>query len=150
MNKLFLILCVVFVSSALADSTYNETYTYRISPECIVNGTITEKSDLLPTEAVAYQINIQLTGDAGVKLEAYTREIIGMKLELTNGLGESLNIPSYTVVKEFGLSFRLSPFASKGAAKHAMELAMKEGGECGPVQDPDKNSKATLKSVRLK
>lgn len=131
MKKLLIILFVTFICLSSAKTANNKTYSYQISPECIVNALIIEKTDLLQDEEVAYQINIQLTDDAGAKLKIYKRGLIGNKLELNNGMGESLNIPSHIVAKEIGVRFRLSPYGSKEKAKQALELIMKKGGKCG-------------------
>ncbi|UTF60126.1 hypothetical protein [Gilvimarinus sp. DA14] len=127
MLRPLLILCTLAANFAYAE----DVFTYRIAPECIVDIEIVENANIYPPEKRKYQINIRLEDSEGEKFEKFTREIIGSKLEITNGFGESLNFPSSKVVTEIGSTFRLSPYATLLKSEEAVKILKVKGGRCG-------------------
>ena len=104
---------------------------YRISPECILEATIEDNAIVIPPARSNYQINVQLNEAEGVRFRLFTKSIIGSNLKVTNGFGETLNMPANRVVTEIGQNFRLAPYSSKEEARKVMQVLMRKGGQCG-------------------
>lgn len=130
MLRSLLILCMLATHVAYAE----DVFTYRIAPECIVDIEIAENANIYPPEKRKYQINIRLKKREGGELEEFTREIIGSKLKIVNGFGESLSFPPNKVVAEIGSSFRLSPYATLSEAEEVVKILEVRGGSCGRDQ----------------
>lgn len=121
------ILFVFVSSSALAQFES----TYRIGPECILEASIENNPIVVPPTKRSFQINVQLSEAEGETFKQFTKGIIDSNLKVTNGFGESLNMPANRVVTEIGENFRLAPYSTKEKAGKVMQVLMKKGGQCG-------------------
>ncbi|MBQ0760545.1 MAG: hypothetical protein KBT72_12890 [Zhongshania sp.] len=122
------VILLVFVSSSVLAQFES---VYRIGPECILEASIENNPIVVPPAKLGFQINVQLSKSEGEQFKQFTKGIIGSNLKVTNGFGESLNMPSNRVVTEIGQKFRLAPYATKEEANKAMLVLMKKGGRCG-------------------
>ena len=127
MLRLLLIVYLLATNIAYAE----DAFTCRIAPECIVDIEIAKNANIYPPEKRKYQINIRLKEGEAEKLKEFSRRIIGSRLKITNGFGESLGFPPNTVVTEIGSTFRLSPYPTLFEAEEAVKVLKVKGGSCG-------------------